>query len=113
MSKHTPGPWRYDPTYEPDECPVIWNAAGDAVCTLEPDGAWSGEEIEANALLIAASPTMLDAIDYALHMLLSLPSGIDEDADENDTSPEDMVAHIGGLISRKLQVAKEKAEGTK
>ena len=28
----------------------------------------------------------------------NLPSGIDYTADPNDTSPEDMTAHIGGLI---------------
>lgn len=66
---------------------------------------------EGDARLIAAAPYLLDAIDYALHMLLSLPSGIDEDADENDTSPDDMVAHVGGLIFRKLQAAKSEAEG--
>jgi hypothetical protein len=32
-----------------------------------------------------------------------LPSGLDVDADENDTSPEDMTAHIGGLIWRTVQ----------
>jgi hypothetical protein len=31
-----------------------------------------------------------------------LPSGIDTEAREDDTSPEDMVAHIGGLIWRRL-----------
>ena len=31
-----------------------------------------------------------------------LPGGIDEEADEDDTSPEDMVAHIGGVVWQRL-----------
>lgn len=31
-------------------------------------------------------------------MLEWLPSGIDYEADPDDESPEDMVAHVGGLI---------------
>ena len=33
----------------------------------------------------------------------NLPSGIDEDADENDGSPEDGTAHMGGLAVRQIQ----------
>lgn len=35
-------------------------------------------------------------------MLEQLPTGIDTEADEKDTSPEDMVAHIGGLMWKRL-----------
>ena len=31
-----------------------------------------------------------------------LPSGIDKEAREDDTSPEDLVAHIGGLVWQRL-----------
>jgi len=31
-----------------------------------------------------------------------LPSGIDTEAREDETSPDDMVAHIGGLIWQRL-----------
>ena len=34
-----------------------------------------------------------------------LPMGIDESADENNTSPDDAVAHIGGLAVREIKEA--------
>ena len=120
MSRYTKGPWEASNSIifavnetERDEAGnrVAVAYAGDELRAVA--GLKFGDERDANAILIAASPTMLDAIDYALHMLLSLPSGIDEDADEHDTSPDDMVAHVGGLIFRRLQEAKSKAEGVK
>lgn len=38
-------------------------------------------------------------------MIQDLPGGVDEDADEENRSPEDMVAHIGGLILQRVRVA--------
>ena len=38
------------------------------------------------------------AIDEIRTFIESLPSGIYYDADPSDTSPEDVTAHIGGLI---------------
>ncbi len=38
-------------------------------------------------------------------MIQNLPSGIDEEADPNETSPEDAAAHLGGLIFQKVQRA--------
>ena len=34
-----------------------------------------------------------------------IPMGIDEDADENDKSPEDATAHIGGLAVKEIAQA--------
>lgn len=42
-------------------------------------------------------------LEYIEAMLLALPMGIDEDADENNTSPDDAVAHIGGLMWKKIR----------
>lgn len=53
------------------------------------------------------------AIDYAFHYIQQLPSGCDEEADEEDTSPCDMTAHIGGLILRRLEKALDELEADK
>lgn len=44
----------------------------------------------------------LKEIEDVCDMLHDLPSGIDMDADPNNTSPEDMTAHIGGLCWQRL-----------
>lgn len=36
-------------------------------------------------------------------LILDLPCGVDEDADEDETNPEDAIAHVGGLILRRLR----------
>lgn len=41
---------------------------------------------------------VLSFVRRIMVMVQDLPSGIDEDADPEDTSPEDATAHIGGLI---------------
>lgn len=46
-----------------------------------------------------------EALECIQHMIQQLPSGIDYQADENDTSPEDAAAHIGGLIYRRTLAA--------
>ena len=62
-AKHTPGPWQqHDIDYCPDE---IWGdiegpletgtPRGVHICTIEGDG----DQLQANAKLIAAAPTML------------------------------------------------------
>lgn len=40
----------------------------------------------------------------------TLPGGIDMEAKENDTSPVDMAAHVGGLIAQRIDaILQEKA----
>ena len=46
---------------------------------------------------------LIEALEYTRDMLKDL--GIDEEADENDTSPSDMTAHVGGLIWQKVTAA--------
>lgn len=43
-------------------------------------------------------------------MLEQLPMGIDKEADENDTSPKDLVAHIGGVMWKRLAAFLEEAK---
>lgn len=52
--------------------------------------------------------TALQLIDWIEDMLDSFPSGIDKEADENDNCPEDMTAHIAGLIWQKIQQYKNR-----
>lgn len=39
----------------------------------------------------------IDALREVRALLLELPSGVDMEADENNTCSEDATAHIGGL----------------
>ena len=65
MSKHTPGPWRWDTEYQ-----GLYNMdAPEAVLEFEP---WEGMRLEyhkdqgrreANANLIAAAPDLLEALE--------------------------------------------------
>lgn len=56
-----------------------------------------------------------EALAYVRDMIQQLPQGIEEEADEENTDPEDAVQHIGGLIyrcaCRALAAAKEEADG--
>ena len=55
MSKHTPGPWRYE--YEPGYCgELLAEASGTTLAEFVT------EPSEANARLIAAAPELLEAL---------------------------------------------------
>lgn len=47
------------------------------------------------------------AIRKSLELLENLPSGIDYEADTNNVSPDDMTAHIAGLIWQQLKSAED------
>lgn len=66
MSAHTPGPWRSNDF----SSSVYGYIFGDsqAVCRVFLDG----DECEANARLIAASPDLLDALQYAVKQVPEL-----------------------------------------
>ena len=51
------------------------------------------------AKLAVAVSALQDIVD----LVEQLPGGIDEETDPADPSPDDMVAHIGGLIYQKCQ----------
>ena len=63
-TKWTPGPWVYDPDFEPEDEPAIWTAGdiADAVAYLSTSAPNSDEEIVANAHLIAAAPELYEAL---------------------------------------------------
>lgn len=64
--------------------------------------------LELATTLIAVAPALFDiaeAAEYARQMVESLPSGIDEEADESNPCPEDATAHVGGIIHRRLAAA--------
>ena len=48
-----------------------------------------------------------NVLEYVEDMIQKLPSGVDEVADEDNISPQDMFAHIGGLIWQKIQTLKK------
>lgn len=46
---------------------------------------------------------LLAALRYVEEMILQLPGGVDVDADEENQSPENSAAHIGGLILKRVR----------
>jgi len=63
MSKHTPGPWRYD--YAPGYCGELLAANGTTLAEFVT------EPSEANARLIAAAPDLLEALETWLEQYSS------------------------------------------
>lgn len=64
-TKHTPGPWKIDDSGSmiETEHPVNLRGEYEHICDFRPDLA--GNINEANARLIAASPTLYDALEMA------------------------------------------------
>jgi hypothetical protein len=66
-TQHTPGPWHVD-TCDDD---LVYSANGLHIATVgnenQPDQ--SGEEITANARLIAAAPEMLETLEYFFNIM--------------------------------------------
>ena len=76
-AKHTAAPWRtqgWVPTWA--YIPVK-DARHNIVCSMHPDDGhgYTREEVEANAHLIAAAPTMLDALARVEWWLSTVPQG--------------------------------------
>lgn len=63
MSKHTPGPWIVDGS--DFDVVMVDTVSGSSICDVYGD--YSGER-EANAALIAAAPTMYEALEDESHV---------------------------------------------
>jgi hypothetical protein len=72
LTKHTPGPWSARLT---GTAPYhrVCNENGEQVCGCN----WIKDEAEANARLIAAAPTMQDAITYAGRSISDIMDGFE------------------------------------
>lgn len=81
MSKHTPGPWRaYLGTGMIG--PSVRSADTDqSICTLRLSVRKTREQVEADAILIAAAPKMLDALKKAAMMIKHLNSSYGGEAE--------------------------------
>ena len=66
MYNFTPGPWHTDLTGH-----SVWSKGGRWICDVWPKtgGAYPPEQSKYNARLIAASPNMLVALEYARDIL--------------------------------------------
>lgn len=51
-----------------------------------------------------------DDLLAVIELLYQLPDGIEEDADENDESPYNLTAHVGGLAIQALRKIVERLE---
>lgn len=75
MSKHTPGPWAVD---GPPWNQIVWSGPETRVCFLAHSNGRDDERDIATGRLIAAAPTMLDALKA---VLLIRPINWDDDSD--------------------------------
>lgn len=66
QTKHTPGPWVIA-ELKPMEAPTVWAVEGGQIASLSTVGQFQAaqtlEEVQTNARLIAAAPTMASALD--------------------------------------------------
>lgn len=93
---HTPGPW----SYEKSECsPYFYVSAGscDTICEIEDD-------LEADAMLIAAAPDMLEALLAMQSAQSCLVDPLDRKSIENNT-------RLRGEAIRLQKLAISKATG--
>lgn len=56
---------------------------------------------------------LIEVLEYVKEMIQQLPSGIDENADPNELSPQDATAHVGGLIWQRIQIVLKKISKVK
>ena len=65
---HTPGPWTYTPCHFEDARGYIFMEKATGACTIHLTGAASmtQRELDAHGCLLAAAPTMLDALKYVV-----------------------------------------------
>ena len=74
--RHTPGPWKFTPRgagwlITREDVFVV----GHGIAAVTPSNAADEDQCLANAQLIAASPDLLDACDFALSILEALGNG--------------------------------------
>ncbi len=69
-SKHTPGPWEYNPDYHQVMAP---NASWFIIASL-PKRRGSAPIDKANAQLIAAAPALLEALEMVMEVAFDGPS---------------------------------------
>ena len=73
MSGHTPGPWTYYTSPQPNGCPIV-GSRGLMVAMLAHSINYDDQKEEAisNARLISAAPDLLEALQYAIKQVPEL-----------------------------------------
>ncbi len=89
-TKHTPGPWSADSNFE-DSC-FVGQPDGVAVASMV---CGDGQDMNANARLIAAAPEMLDALEDARTLLCDLANG-----DARRSHSREMHDRLEALLTR-------------
>lgn len=74
---YTPGPWVYDPNDRDD---LIVKAGSSKVCEVTDNRAFTLQQCQANAKLIAAAPDLLNAAYLAINALKLYTNGKAVDA---------------------------------
>lgn len=75
----------------------------------EPCATWHDLGVKVNALR-EERDALRACLSSVKEYIEQLPSGIDEEADPNDPSPDDASAHIGGLIWQEITAVLERFE---
>ncbi len=119
MTKHTPRPWGFGNTGEGKRLILGANGTGPYVCSVQIHqtprrmGMMDEEEREANALLIKASPDMLEALRVAATILERKPLNSKENnslgAIKAILNPLDPSGHWTAL-NRREAIAKAEGE---
>ena len=111
-AKHTSGPWSFSPQKgKPGHCHMaqVWNSAGDALAQIEPT---PDEAVAtADARLIAASPTLLEALKEAHAALKAYENAHDQDAGSWSLGGLHEAEERGCLAVLNSEAAIAKAEG--
>jgi hypothetical protein len=71
-TKHTPGPWRYNPDHDQSD-PPFYGPANQPIIAFTPGDYWVESDVDisdADGRLIAASPDLLTACQFAFQALL-------------------------------------------
>lgn len=92
---------------------MLWFEERVPTLSINPDMATREDIARLAADLIEVNRQVVKlriGIEQAIKFLTELPGGIDYDADASEQSPEDAVAHIGGLIWQDLTNLLEKTK---
>lgn len=73
--------------------------AHDIAVEYAKEARWSENRVGEFANRLATATELLREIQ---HELEQLPTGIDTEADENETSPSDMISHVGGIMWKRI-----------
>lgn len=83
VSKHTPGPWHYGEPVKAHARPMVWDKDGWQIAECSGSFRRSHDEATANAVLMAAAPSLLTEIKNLRECAAQLAERLELDASES------------------------------